>query len=75
MNWHTHITIDPNICHGKVCISGTRIPVAVILANLAAGVSNETLRKTYPVLTTDAILASLAYATDLANRDTFRIPN
>lgn len=25
------ITIDPNVCHGKPCIAGTRIPVYLIL--------------------------------------------
>lgn len=69
MNWHTRITVDLNICHGKACIKGTRIPVTVILANLAAGTSSKALSKTYPGLTTDAVCASLAYATDLASGD------
>ena len=28
------ISVNPNICHGKPCISGTRIMVSVILDNL-----------------------------------------
>ena len=31
MNWRERISVDPNICHGKVCIKGTRIMVSVVL--------------------------------------------
>jgi uncharacterized protein (DUF433 family) len=73
--WRNHITIDPNICHGKACIKGTRIPVAIILANLAAGESSEAVRRTYPVLKTAAIRASLAYAAELASERVIRLPD
>jgi len=33
-----HISVDPNICHGKACLTGTRVMVSVVLDNLAAGV-------------------------------------
>lgn len=75
MNWRDHMTVDPNICHGRACVKGTRIPVAVILANLAAGESSETLRNTYPVLKTIEIRASLAYATELAGERVIRLPD
>ena len=26
-SWHEHITIDPDICHGKASVRGTRIMV------------------------------------------------
>ncbi|MEO1085268.1 MAG: DUF433 domain-containing protein [Acidobacteriota bacterium] len=38
MKWQEHITVDPEVCHGKACFSGTRIMVSVILENLAAGI-------------------------------------
>lgn len=25
MSWHDYIATDPNVCHGKACIKGTRI--------------------------------------------------
>ena len=35
------ISADPQVCHGKACIHGTRIMVSVILDNLAASVPVE----------------------------------
>lgn len=60
------ITVDPEVCHGKACIAGTRIPVSVILDNLAAGYKYEDILKSYPSLTQADIEASLAYAALLA---------
>jgi uncharacterized protein (DUF433 family) len=65
-DWRDYIVSDPNLCHGQVCIKGTRIPVAVILDNLAAGVSETELLQSYPTLTPEAIRAALAYAAELA---------
>ena len=50
MNWENHIGVDPNICHGKACIKGTRIPVSVILDNLAAGETRDKILENYPSL-------------------------
>lgn len=58
--------ISPDICHGQACIVGTRIPVAVILDNLASGVMKEELLRDYPSLTSIDIDAALAYAALLA---------
>lgn len=66
MNLLDHISVDPNICHGKACIKGTRIMVSTILDNIAAGVSNEELLKSYPSLTMEGIKAAIAYAADIA---------
>jgi len=53
MDWHEHISIDPNICHGKVCIKGTRVIVSVILENLAVGESWESIKEGYHVISED----------------------
>jgi uncharacterized protein (DUF433 family) len=50
MNLLENISVDPQICHGKACIRGTRIMITVILDNLAAGVSPEEILKSYPTL-------------------------
>ena len=67
MNWHERISVNPNVCHGKVCIKGTRIMVTVILDNLADGLSEADILKSYPTLQRDDIHAAIAYASDLAS--------
>jgi uncharacterized protein (DUF433 family) len=59
------ISIDPNICFGKPCIRGTRIWVALIIENLAAGVVEKEILDAYPSLTSDDIKAALAYAAEV----------
>ena len=66
MNWRDRITVDPGICHGRACIRGTRVMVAVILDNLAAGAPPEQILESYPALQLEDIRAALAYATELA---------
>lgn len=67
MNWKDKITIDPNICHGKPCIKGTRIIVSVILDNLANGMKEEDILSSYPSLTSEDIQAAIAYAAELSH--------
>ena len=67
MNWKDRITIDPNICHGKPCIKGTRIIVSVILDNLANGMKEEDILSSYPSLTSEDIQAAITYAAELSH--------
>ncbi len=66
MDLSDRISTDPSICHGKACIKGTRIMVSVILDNLAAGVSQDEILKSYPTLQKEDIHASISYAAELA---------
>lgn len=66
MNWQDRLSVDPRICHGKVCVRGTRIMVSVILDNLAGGLSEEEILRSYPSLTRDDVHASIQYAAELA---------
>jgi len=68
------IAVDPNICHGKACIAGTRIPVSVILDNLSAGCTYDEIIDAYPSLTIDDIRAALKYATQLTKERVISIP-
>ncbi|HLB36537.1 MAG TPA: DUF433 domain-containing protein [Gemmatimonadales bacterium] len=74
MRWQDHVTVDPAVCHGQACMTGTRIPVAVVLANLAAGLTSEEILRSYPTLTPEAIRAALAYAADLAQERVVALP-
>jgi uncharacterized protein (DUF433 family) len=74
MNWRDRITVDPSICHGKACISGTRIMASVILDNLAAGISRDEILKSYPSITDDDIRAVIAYAAELARERVVYLP-
>lgn len=66
MNWKERITVDPLVSHGKACIKGTRIMVSVILDNLADGVSEAEILKSYPSLTSEDIRAAISYAAELS---------
>ncbi|MEQ8191690.1 MAG: DUF433 domain-containing protein [Candidatus Eremiobacterota bacterium] len=66
MDLSDRIITAPSICHGKACIKGTRIMVSVILDNLAAGVTQDEILKSYPSLKKEDINASIAYAAELA---------
>jgi len=65
-NRRDYITTDPSVCQGQACIKGTRIPVSVVLDNLAAGLSEAEILQSYPTLSAEAIRAALAYATERA---------
>jgi len=63
------ISIDPQICNGKPCIKGTRIPVHIILELLAKGESFENIKTAYPNITDEDIRACLSYAAALADEE------
>lgn len=74
MDWKPYITADPQIMHGAVCFRGTRIPVSVVLDNLAAGESAATILGEYPSLEPWHIPAALGYAADLARERIVPLP-
>jgi uncharacterized protein (DUF433 family) len=73
MNWREHITVDPNVCHGKACVKGTRVLVSVILDNLAAGSRPEELIKSYPSVKVEDVRAVMAYAAEVARERVVRL--
>lgn len=69
MKWQDRISADPQVCHGKPCIKGTRVMVSVVIDNLAAGESHESIIRGYHIDAED-IQAALHYVAELA-RDRF----
>ena len=68
------IEIDPRVCNGKPVIKGTRIPVSVILEQIAAGESWAKLLAGYPELKED-IQAALYYAKESLDHSEIRAVN
>jgi len=62
MSFLEKIELNPKVCNGKPIIKGTRIPVSVILDQIAAGDSWDAIIGGYPELSTDDIQAALLYA-------------
>ena len=65
MDWREHISVDPDVCHGKACIKGTRVLVTTILDNLAAGVDEEGILASYPSIERESVGAAMCYAAEL----------
>ena len=59
------ITVDPAVMVGKPVIEGTRMPVELVLAKLAANPNLDEFFLDYPELTVDDVKAVLAYASTL----------
>ncbi|MFB6350308.1 MAG: DUF433 domain-containing protein [Bradymonadaceae bacterium] len=74
MDWRDRIEVDPEICHGKARITDTRIPVSIILDNLAAATSIDDLLDSYPSLTEEDVRAAIAYAADLSRERVIDLP-
>jgi uncharacterized protein (DUF433 family) len=74
MNWRERIIVDPLVCHGKACIKGTRIMVSVILDNLAEGIKETEILKSYPSLGPEDIKAAIAYAAELSRERMVSVP-
>lgn len=68
IDYKKHITIEPGKRSGQPCIRGHRITVYDVLSYLAAGDTPEEILTHFPMLTSDDILACLAYAADAETR-------
>jgi uncharacterized protein (DUF433 family) len=69
--WRKRISIDPLVHHGDPCISGTRVPVSVIVGSIAEGDSFVDVLTSYPQLAREDIQAALLFAAEAVNRFDF----
>lgn len=63
------ITFDPQILGGRACIRGMRIPVSVIVGQLAHGATWEEVLADYPDLEEQDIRQALGYAAWLTHEE------
>jgi uncharacterized protein (DUF433 family) len=73
-DWKSRITIDPNVCHGRPCIKGTRVWVSLIVDNLAAGSTEEEIIEAYPALQKEDIRAALSFAAEMTRERFVDLP-
>lgn len=66
MDWRERIVGDPQTLHGKLLVRGTRIPVSVVLDNLAMHVDLREVLASYPSLSEDDVRACIAWAAELS---------
>jgi uncharacterized protein (DUF433 family) len=67
---NNRISINPNVCHGKPVIRGTRVLVSNILSALASGDSIEQVSDDYPNISRNDIFAALEFGGELSNFET-----
>lgn len=73
MNEHPSITADPKVMTGMPCIKGTRVTVANVVRQIAAGRSPGDICRDYPYLTAESIRAALEFAADLSAAETYEL--
>lgn len=69
MSAFERITFDPAILAGRACIRGMRIPVSVIVKQIAHGATREEVLADYPDLELEDIQHALEYAAWLSQEE------
>ena len=63
------ITFDPKVMGGRACIRGVRIPVSVIVRQIAHGAMFEEILEGYPDLKEEDIQQAIEYAAWLTEEE------
>jgi uncharacterized protein (DUF433 family) len=63
------ITFDPQIMGGRACIRGMRIPVSVIVGQIAHGATMDEILTDYPDLEPEDVRQAIAYAAWLTQEE------
>jgi uncharacterized protein (DUF433 family) len=67
------ITINADICFGKPCIRGMRIPVYLIVDMIASGKTIQQILTDYPYLEEEDIKQAITYAAALTREEVVNI--
>jgi uncharacterized protein (DUF433 family) len=67
------ITFDPDIMGGRACIRGMRIPVSVIVRQIAHGATVEEIVEGYPDLEHDDVKQAIEYAAWLTEEKVYKL--
>ena len=54
------LKIDPEVMHGEICFTGTRVPLTVLLDNLQGGMAVDEFVQEYPSVSRSQVLAVVA---------------
>jgi len=65
------ITFNPDIMGGRACIRGMRIPVSVIVGQIAYGATFEEILAGYPDLENEDIQQAIEYAAWLTREEVY----
>jgi uncharacterized protein (DUF433 family) len=69
MGQFERITFDTRIMGGRACIRGMRIPVSVIVKQIAHGAAREEVLADYPDLEAEDIQQAMEYAAWLSQEE------
>jgi uncharacterized protein (DUF433 family) len=63
------ISFDPRVLGGRACIRGMRIPVSLLVGQIANGATFEEILSDYPDLEREDLQQALSYAAWLAQEE------
>jgi uncharacterized protein (DUF433 family) len=63
------VTVDPQVVHGRPVVAGTRVPVEVVVGELAGGSSFDEVMQDYH-LSDEQVRAALGYAARMLSSTT-----
>lgn len=63
------ITFNPEIMGGRACIRGMRIPVSIIMNQIAHGATIDDILKDYPELEREDVAQAMEYAAWLTKEE------
>ena len=69
MEMFERVTFDPKIMGGRACIRGMRIPVSVLVGQIAHGATVDEILADYPDLEREDVQEALEYAAWLAQEE------